>query len=157
MPRIAGYDAIISCRLHPSIIAFSMGIPSISLVWSPKVRGFYESIGYPERTVDIDSISAEKILSTLQDAIEKGVQHDKEYLMSVYRNIYYGLRDSFNIDDTGKEPFGYEELLENLPPFTGTPEKEKRIKLERKFRRTYKTYNTLFENYENLKESAKKQ
>lgn len=155
MEHMAGYDAVISCRLHPSIISFSMGIPSISLVWNPKVRGFYESIGYPDRLIEAADLTPDKILDTVEKAMEGGVQHDKDYLMSVYRNIYCGLRDSLCIDDSGRTVYTYDELIANMPQYKGTTEKEKQLKLKRKFRRIYRTYNENFDKIESLKKELR--
>ena len=97
-------------------------------------------------------LSSDSVIGAIEKAIDEGVLHDTDYMMSVYRNIYYGLRDSFNIDDSGRIPYNYDELMENLPAFSGTPEKEKKAKLQRKFRRTYLAYEQLQDKYDALKE-----
>lgn len=51
---ISNYKSIISFRLHSHIIACSLGIPGIALVWDKKLNYFFESIGYPERCCTID-------------------------------------------------------------------------------------------------------
>ena len=68
----------------------------------------------------------------------KGTERDRDFMMSVYENLYTAMRDSLGGNG---EPYTYEELLENIPPFEGTDEKEVRLKLERKFRRAYEGYN----------------
>ncbi len=148
--KISSYDAVITCRLHPSIISFSLGVPSVGIVWNSKVKYFYKSIGYEDRIIDINEISAEGILEKVSQIIEQneGVKKDREYLMSVYNTLFYGIRGIVYDGEDGMErrkPYDYEKLMENLPPYKGTTPDEYEIKIQRKFRRTYGKYNELFE------------
>lgn len=43
---ILRFDAVIVCRLHAAIIAYSYGIPTVELVWNDKKIMFGENIGY---------------------------------------------------------------------------------------------------------------
>lgn len=153
--RIASYDAIVSCRLHPSIIAFSLGIPAIGIIWNSKVKYFYESIGYEDRVISTHDISSEKLLGKLEQAMEQGVNSEEEYLMSVYRTLLNGVQRSLK-NEKDIRPYTYTELLKVLPDFEGTSKEEEMQKLERKFRRTYDTYNAVRDKYIKLKESCKK-
>lgn len=38
--RISSYDAVISCRLHPSIVSFALDVSSVGIVWNQKVSFF---------------------------------------------------------------------------------------------------------------------
>lgn len=140
----SNYDGVITCRLHPSILSYSLGIPSVGLVWNPKVKGFYESIQYPERALDAPDLSAEKILSVLEKAMADGVQQETDFLMSIYRNIYSSLKAAFDISPE-HDVFSYDELIEHLPAYPGTSSEEATKKLARKFRRTYRKYNEAFD------------
>ena len=153
--HMSEYDAVISCRLHPSIIAFSMEIPSIGIIWNSKVTGFYESIGQVDRTLRPDQIKPAEIPQMIDRIIEEGVHQDEDFLMSVYKNIYSGLRDSFGFDKRDDEVYSFEELLANLPKYKKTSKKEAEKKLRRKFRRTYDTYNQQFTQYEKVKAELK--
>lgn len=142
--KIACYDAIISCRLHPSIIAFSLGIPAVGIVWNSKVKYFYDNIGYGERAILMNNISPEQLIKKIEEVMKQGVEKDEEYLMSVYRTLFHGVYHALKVKNDVM-PYTYTELLENLPVFEGTSKKEEQEKLRRKFRRIYDSYNTLRE------------
>ena len=141
--HLADYDAVVTCRLHPSILAYSMGIPSVSLLWNPKVRGLYDNAGYPERVLELKDFTPEKIADALQRAIEQGIDYDENYYMSVYRNIFYGLKETLGLDDNTAEIYSFSELISAIPPYEGTSEQEKAAKLRRKFRRIYSGFDAL--------------
>lgn len=140
--RFSSYSAVVSCRLHPSIIAYSFGIPAVGVIWNSKVSCFYDSIGYSDRVVSTDGISPQKIMTVLEEAMDQGVHKDMGYLMSVYNTLFHGIR---KVVEVNGDPmvWDYETLIENLPVFKGTSEVEKMVKLERKFRRTYESYNKI--------------
>lgn len=140
---LSGYDAVISCRLHPSILSYAFGIPSVGIIWNPKVKGFYDSFGYQDRTVPVQEVNPEKIADMIDLAINEGVNYDRDYCMSVYENIYLGLSETLGIRPAGSM-YTFDELTQELPAYPGTDEKEKKAKIRRKFRRVYQNYNNLF-------------
>lgn len=140
--KISSCEAVVSCRLHPSIIAFACGIPSVGIIWNSKVSGFYESIGYRDRAVSTEDIHEKVIVEKLEEAIKQGVYQREEYLMSVYDTLFRGLKGIISADSVC-EVWDYGTLLDNLSIFEGTSEEEKLKKLERKFRRTYQSYNKI--------------
>ena len=144
LKKISSYDAVVSCRLHPSIIAFSANVPSVGLVWNNKVKTFYESIGYADRVLEVEQISAGNVADKVDAAIAQGIEKDKEYLITVYQTMFSAIKDVF-APDSMKEAYTYDELVANIPQFKGTSKNEKDEKLKRKFRRTYKKYNEMFE------------
>lgn len=141
--KISSFDAVVSCRLHPSIISFSLGVPSLGIVWNSKVDHFYDAVGYPERIISTNGISGDALMSNLERAIEKGVEKNESYLMSVYTSLFEALQAVAPIKASSVCPYTYSELMENLVPFPGTSAKEKNEKVKRKFRRTYGKYNDL--------------
>lgn len=153
--KISSYDAVISCRLHPGIVAFSMDIPSVSLVWNPKITSFYECIGYPERAIDVTTATAEDIVTKMEEAMAQGIEKDSDYLMSIYGTLFEGIKNAVGVSDKEIQPYDYETLIESLSGFTGTPEEEKEEKLKRKFRRTYNTLNDYQRKIDNLNEKVK--
>ncbi len=153
--RISSYDAIVSCRLHPSIIAFSLKVPSLGIVWNNKVSGFYDSIGYPQRIVTTDNISAKNVTDRLEVIMKEGVQKDEAFLMSVYTTLFNGIKRSLNITEQ-IEAFSYQQLTAAIVPHQGTSAKEKDEKIKRKFRRIYSVYNQKFDKNEKFKEEIKK-
>ncbi len=154
--KISAYDAVISCRLHPSIISFSLGVPSIGIVWNSKVNYFYEAINYPDRIIETEGINGTKLVKKIGEIIEEGVEHDKDYLYSVYKTLFSALKSIARADEPSIEPYSYEKLVEKLPVYEGTTPKEKEEKVKRKFRRTYDKYNALFEKNVSLKREVKK-
>ncbi len=154
--KISSYAGVISCRLHPSIISFSLDVPSLGVVWNPKVKGFYESIGYEDRVIETKDICAEGVVEKLEQAIAEGIKKSEEFQMSVYNSLFYGIKRAIGMEDSTLVPFGYEELVKKLPVYEGDSKKERENKLERKFRRTYQKYNDRFEKNESQRKKIKK-
>lgn len=69
---IAAYEGVIACRLHANIVAFSVGTPSIGLVWNEKLIQWGEKIGYPERFIAAGDMEAGLVLERLRMAIRQG-------------------------------------------------------------------------------------
>lgn len=142
--KISEYDAVISCRLHPSIISFALGVPSIGINWNNKVRGFYHNIGYDNRVLYAETITAEQIVDKMEEALTEGVEQKEEYLMSVYTTLFAALKRVLCPDNPAK-PYTYQQLESQLMPYEGTSPEEYQAKLRRKFRRAYGNYNRLVE------------
>ncbi len=71
LETVSGYRGILSYRLHSHIAAVSMDIPSVALVWDEKLRGFFESLGCPERCFPVNT-PAKEILAGLDTAAREG-------------------------------------------------------------------------------------
>lgn len=155
IPKLSSYAGIISCRLHPSIISFSFNIPSVSLVWNNKVTGFYESMGYADRAISTQDITADTVIDKLEQAMKEGVSKDYEYLSTVYNTIFYGIKNILGIENDNLTPYNYDEIVSNMPAFKGTSKREQDLKLARKFRRTYSTCNDRFAKNEKLQNQIK--
>jgi polysaccharide pyruvyl transferase WcaK-like protein len=143
--KISSYDAVISCRLHPSIIAFSLDVPSLGIAWNTKVRGFYDSVGYGDRVVEAEGIDAKKVVEKIEKIIEEGIHKDEEYLASIYHSLFYAIKDLFCPKDYDAVPYSYSQLVKKIPVYPGTTAEEKEAKLRRKFRRAYSVYNDRFD------------
>lgn len=72
--KIADCDGVISCRLHPSIISFSLDVPSVGIMWNAKVKGFYDSIGYGNRVFDVIQEKPEELVDRLELAMKEGIK-----------------------------------------------------------------------------------
>lgn len=151
--KISSFDAVVSCRLHPSIISFALDVPSVGIVWNQKVTGFYNSVGYEDRVFETEGISAAQIVNKLEQIMREGVKKDPEFLMSVYNTLFYGIRNALALPDEG-DPYTYEQLLQQLPPYSGTSHKEQQEKLQRKFRRAYGAYNSRVDKIKSLRQKA---
>lgn len=132
-------DAVIAFRLHANITSFALEIPSVGLSWNFKVPEFYKGIGYPERAIDPANWNAHSVVSTLDTALKGGVRKDDDYLYSVYRTLFEGVKGVLAPNDV-IEPFTIEQVFEVLPRYSGTSEKEYRAKVQRKLRRSYEYY-----------------
>ena len=73
---VASYRAIVTTRMHAGIIAYSLDVPAIGLVWNDKIKFFWESAGHPEYCVDVANLNSENILLTLRNAITNGYNQD---------------------------------------------------------------------------------
>ena len=71
--QIAEFDGIVAHRLHASIIAFSHGVPSVSLEWDSKVRSFNEAVGRSRWTVSITDLSPGYVADLIEEAVASGV------------------------------------------------------------------------------------
>ena len=67
--EIAAMDGMIACRMHSNIIAYSLGIPSIGLVWNDKMTHWGEKCGYRERYIPYTELQAENIVNQLERAL----------------------------------------------------------------------------------------
>jgi len=70
---INGYRALITCRMHSSIAAFTMGVPSVILSWNDKVEKLMEIIGYPERAIKQRDFQPEFIVDAMEKALAEGI------------------------------------------------------------------------------------
>lgn len=73
---IAGYKGLITCRMHSSIAAFSMRIPSVILSWNDKVDKYMAITGYPERAVAMEDFSGDYIVNAFEKALEEGISEE---------------------------------------------------------------------------------
>lgn len=73
---VAGYRGLISYRLHSHILAVSLQIPAVALVWDRKLRQFYEDCGCQNRCFAV-SAKASSVVDGLERAASAGydLQH----------------------------------------------------------------------------------
>lgn len=152
---ISSYDAVISCRLHPSIVSFALDVPSLGIVWNQKVKWFYDSIGCADRVFDTASLNPGQIAEKLEQILSEPVEKKPEFLMTVYHTLFFGIKNALEIG-AGIPPYGYEKVLEHMPVYPGTSEQEQEEKLRRKFRRTYRAYNKQLKELDMLRKKIAK-
>lgn len=73
---INGYRALITCRMHSSIAAFTMGVPSVILSWNDKVEKLMEIVGYPERAIKRTAFRAHGIVDAMELALSQGIDDE---------------------------------------------------------------------------------
>lgn len=100
------YKGIITCRMHSSIAAFTLKVPSVILSWNDKVEKLMEIVGYPERAIKQDQFNADYIVDRMETAIEEGVADDKLEAMKAKAlesvQDYIGLIADVAKEKTGK-------------------------------------------------------
>ena len=85
---IASFKGIVACRMHANIIAYSLGIPSVGLVWNDKLTFWGCSIGYPERFLTSEHFTGKEIADCLETSLQSGVhQKGVAFRNSVYRSL----------------------------------------------------------------------
>lgn len=74
---INSYAAMITCRMHSSIAAFTLKVPSVILSWNDKVEKLMEIIGYPQRAIKIKDFNPQYIVDAMEKAKAEGVDDEK--------------------------------------------------------------------------------
>lgn len=90
---IASFKSIISFRLHSHIIASSLDIPTVALVWDNKLRFFFEKIGHGERCMTID-INPEEVWMRLERSEKDGydrrvIEQQRQYADNLLYHVIY--------------------------------------------------------------------
>lgn len=139
--KVSSYSGTISTRLHPSIISYSLGVPSVGIIWNHKVDMFYGSVGYEDRTVNVADITPEAVVEKVVKAVEEGAERDNDFAMSVYDSLVRSIGEVLGEPDV--KPFDYDKFAWAITRFKykGTSEKQLNTKLQTKFRRAYNNYN----------------
>lgn len=71
--KIAGYRAVIAARLHANIIATSLNVPSIGLVWNDKMNMFAKTVKCEERYISGEALAdTGHIVDLMEDAMVNG-------------------------------------------------------------------------------------
>lgn len=152
---VAGFDAVVAIRMHASIIAYALSVPSVNFVWNPKIPEFYEKIGYPQRAVQAADWSADAAARMTEELLSEQEYHpDPELLMSLYRFLFdiYG---SILVPDKTAEAFDYEAVCEQLNKMTVSSE-EDIVDMQTKLRRAESRYYKLFTSDDRKKGEIKK-
>ena len=86
---LSSYRGIVCARMHASICSYSLGIPSVALLWNPKQTFFYQNIGYPLRCLNVKEQSGASLYAALDDAIQEGynIEKQKEFKNSVKKTL----------------------------------------------------------------------
>ena len=81
---IASYKAVVATRMHAGIIAYSLDVPAVGLVWNEKIKFFWERAGHPQNCVELKDLTAEFVFLTLTKALQNGYDHEKR---NVFREL----------------------------------------------------------------------
>lgn len=80
---IARYKSIFSMRLHSHIIANSLGITSIGLVWDNKVREFSKIIKRENSFIDFSNTCKEDVLKSIDNMINGNLMIKEKYFVKL--------------------------------------------------------------------------
>lgn len=99
---VSGFRAVVTFRMHSSIIAYSFGIPSVALVWNEKIPFFYQNINHPDWAFEFGRWDGKTVFQKLEPLLGAGksFEPDRDYLMSVYLYLYKTL---FNLLEKNRE------------------------------------------------------
>lgn len=96
---ISNFKAIIAGRLHANIIAYSLDIPSIGLVWNDKCAFWGKNIGYPERFFchnEFDPLNmVNECKRAINDRYNKNVLNRVSYQQTTYDSLKEFFQEHF--------------------------------------------------------------
>ncbi|MBQ3264281.1 MAG: polysaccharide pyruvyl transferase family protein [Ruminococcus sp.] len=140
---IASFDAVIAIRMHASIIAYALSVPSVNYIWNPKIPDLYRKIGYPQRAVAPQDWSAETAVQMTEALLKERDYHpDPAVLMTLYRFLY----DSYAAILAPTEApaiYDHDTVCERLRKMT-VPADEDTIDMRTKLKRAESRYYALF-------------
>jgi polysaccharide pyruvyl transferase WcaK-like protein len=98
---IAGFDVVISTRMHAGVIAKSYGKPLIALVWDRKVRGFCDMVGIGMDCIDIENCRSEVLIARVKQFVESDfIQPDRvEECTTKLAWLPEKVREAFNLEE----------------------------------------------------------
>lgn len=88
--EISKYKGIIAHRLHANIIAYSLKVPSVGLVWDTKLIEFGKKTGRSKFYINLKQENVNSIVNLLEEAIQNGVDE------KIYSRIIEEIVDDFN-------------------------------------------------------------
>ena len=76
---------VIGMRLHSLILGTSIGVPVIGLEYMPKVKAYMESIKQSEYSLDLETITSEKLINKILITFEKYKERSQIINSEVFR------------------------------------------------------------------------
>lgn len=80
MEVMSGFCGIVAPRLHTNIVAFSLGISCVGMVWNNKVKSFYSMINLPNNAFEPDYFDAKAVVEQLFKTKEEKKQYKKDVM-----------------------------------------------------------------------------
>lgn len=81
---ISGYDIVLGTRLHSNIISYSLGIPTVSIVWNNKQLMFAKINGIEEFFITKENFNADYIVEKILKSKKQKKIDNKKYKQTVY-------------------------------------------------------------------------
>jgi polysaccharide pyruvyl transferase WcaK-like protein len=89
IPQLSTYKAILSMRLHGSILGYLANTPVLSINYHNKCKGWCDEIGLPEDyQIDLLNLNIEKIVSQISQGLSNKFQ---QTTLSVESALKYSL------------------------------------------------------------------
>lgn len=85
---IASYEGVLTARLHSCVIAYSLEVPFIGIVWNEKLKFFGKSVGMEENFIGLDYLKPELLVQRFENALRIGFQKDDKYCETIKKYIY---------------------------------------------------------------------
>ena len=150
---VASCEAVAAIRMHAAIIAYSLSVPSINLVWNEKIPHFYSAIGYPDRAVEPTDITPDEVFGRITALYEdKEYSPEPDYMMTLYGFLLGQLGGILGKDKY--EPYTFEQVCSELTAMPAGGD-EDLVDYRVKLRRARHFYLRLFEKEQEAKKSAK--
>lgn len=152
----AQFDAVVATRMHSSIVSYALDVPSLNMVWNPKIPFFYENIAYPDRALMPDDWSVDNLVKKVNDLLaDSDYSRDSEYMMSLYRFIAGTVGELL---DQAKETdiYDYETVCQKLSEME-VPAEEDISDMRFKLLRAETQYNKLKKSKANQKAELKEE
>lgn len=95
LETIAGFQGIVTFRLHSCISAYSLGVPAVVVSWNDKVDDFMKIIGFAERALSGERANAAEIVRQMECAISQ--PYDEEARAAYRKTIEDAVREACRI------------------------------------------------------------
>ena len=87
-------DLTLAIRLHAAVFSVIAGTPVIAINYLPKVEGFMNGIDAGQNLIQIDNITAERLLNLTKEVIEKRKEIKNQIIDKIRRKgnlvVQYG-------------------------------------------------------------------
>ena len=105
--NISSFKTIIACRMHANIIAYSLKIPSVGLIWNNKLALWGEKCGYSDRFIKAEdmngSYAVDKIVQAMREGCKgpglkekEGVYQELKWFVSNYCKLKRGITEKID-------------------------------------------------------------
>lgn len=109
--NISTFRGAIAGRMHSNIVAYSLGIPSVGFIWNQKLAFWGQKIGYPERFLSTEEMTAKKAVDTLLHAIKQHSAPSREQRDTVYLAIKQFVKKWCRVREAKKETIDFQDKM----------------------------------------------
>lgn len=88
--EISNYKGVIAHRLHANILAYSLKIPSVGLVWDDKLVEFGNRTARKKFFINLKEHEVNSVVSLLEEAMSEGI--DEEIHTTIIRDVMYDFK-----------------------------------------------------------------